>query len=136
MAKRGPKEITSEHKHAMEVGRAEGRIVRDYLEMLRMAKPKRGRKRTADSIKARLAAVMEEIPEASPLDELKLVQERRDLENELEAMNSTSNLSDLEADFVKVAKSYGSRKGISYGSWREVGVAPSVLKRAGISRGD
>lgn len=136
MAKRGPKEITSEHKQAMEVGRAEGRVVREYLEMLRMAKPKRGRKRTAESIRARLNAVLEEIPSASPLDELKLIQERRDLESELAAMTKTSDLADLEAEFVKVAKRYGGRKGISYGSWREVGVPAAVLKQAGISRSE
>jgi hypothetical protein len=35
---------------------------------------------------------------------------------------------------VKVAKGYSARQGISYASWREVGVEPSVLKKAGISR--
>jgi len=35
---------------------------------------------------------------------------------------------------VEVAKSYSSRKGISYAAWREVGVEPAVLKKAGISR--
>lgn len=40
----------------------------------------------------------------------------------------------LEQDFIKVAAEYGRRKGISYAAWREVGVAPAVLKEAGISR--
>ena len=48
--------MTDSHKAALERGRAEGRIVRDYLEALRSNKPKRGRKRTADSINKRLAA--------------------------------------------------------------------------------
>jgi hypothetical protein len=34
-----------------------------------------------------------------------------------------------------VAKSYSAKKGISYGAWREFGVSPEVLKKAGISRG-
>ena len=40
----------------------------------------------------------------------------------------------LEAEFVKVAKSYGERTGVSYAAWRAVGVTPAVLKAAGISR--
>jgi hypothetical protein len=40
----------------------------------------------------------------------------------------------LEKDFVKVARAYGSRKGISYTAWRSVGVSAGVLQRAGIAR--
>ena len=40
----------------------------------------------------------------------------------------------LEAGFVKIAKSYSNRKGISYTAWRAVGVQPNVLKKAGIPR--
>ena len=133
-AKRGPKEMTPEHKAALERGRAEGRVVREYLEALRNSKPKRGRKRTPDSISKRLAAVERELAEASAIDELQLVQERRDLTAELEAMGSTVDISALEQAFVGVAKAYGDRKGISYASWREVGIAASTLANAGISR--
>jgi hypothetical protein len=35
---------------------------------------------------------------------------------------------------VKVAKSYSQRQGISYATWREVGVEAAVLKAAGVSR--
>lgn len=133
-AKRGPKEMTPEHKAALERGRAEGRVVREYLEALRTSKPKRGRKRTAESITARLAKIEGELVDASAIDELQLVQERRDLTAELEAMGSSVDISALEDDFVGVAKAYGERKGISYGSWREVGVAPATLTRAGITR--
>jgi hypothetical protein len=40
----------------------------------------------------------------------------------------------LESAFVKSARSYSERKGISYAAWRQVGVEPAVLKKAGISR--
>ncbi len=135
MAKRGPKEMTPEHKAAMERGRAEGRIVRDYLEALRNSKPKRGRKRTPDSIKKRLDAIERELGDASAIDELQLVQERRDLTAELGSIDAGVNLSELEDKFVGVAHEYGVRKGISYASWREVGVSAATLKRAGIGRG-
>lgn len=133
--KRGPKEMTDEHKAALERGRAEGRVVRDYLEGLRSAKPKRGRKRTPDSIRKRLDKIDEALADASAIDELQLVQERRDLIIELENMDSGVDLTELENAFVGVAKAYGERKGISYASWRDVGVPAATLKSAGISRG-
>lgn len=127
--------MTPEHKAALERGRAEGRAVRDYLEALRNSKPKRGRKRTPESITARLAKIEQLLGDATAIDELQLVQERRDLTAELEAMDSTVDISALEDAFVAVAKDYGERKGISYGSWREVGVSAATLTRAGITRG-
>jgi hypothetical protein len=135
MAKRGPKEMSAQHKAAMEQGRAESRAVRDYLEALRSSKPKRGRKRTPDSIKKRLDEIDRELVDASAITELQLVQERRDLTAELESMGSSVDIAELEAAFVQVAKSYADRKGISYGSWRDVGVSATTLKRAGITRG-
>jgi len=135
MAKRGPKEMTPEHKAAMERGRAEGRVVRDYLEALRNSKPKRGRKRTPESIKKRLDAIERELGDASAIDELQLVQERRNLTAELDSIGAGVDLGELEDKFVGVAREYGARKGISYAAWREVGVSAATLKRAGIGRG-
>lgn len=134
-AKRGPKgPMTDEHKAALAVGRAESKVVRDYLDALRANKPKRGRKRTTDSIKRRLTEIEDELLEADPLNEVKLVQERMDLEAELENMDGGVDLGTLEDDFVKVAKNYSVRQGISYAAWRAVGIEPSVLQKAGISR--
>lgn len=134
-AKRGPKEMSDSHKAAMERGRAEGRVVRDYLEALRSTKPKRGRKRTAESITARLAKIDDELVDASAIEELQLLQERRDLQAELDSMGSGVDLDELESSFVEVAKAYGERKGIAYATWRDVGVSAATLKRAGIGRG-
>lgn len=134
-ADRGPKVVTDEHKEAMRQGRQESRIVADYLEALRSSKPKRGRKRTVESITARLEAIDDELATANAITELKLVQERRDLQAELETMDDDIDISAMEEAFVGVAKAYGERKGISYGSWREVGVPAAVLKHAGITRG-
>ena len=50
-------------------------------------------------------------------------------------MGAATDLTELENSFVEVAKAYGDRKGISYASWREVGVTAAVLKRADIGRG-
>src|SRR5690606_34993392 len=98
-------------------------------------RPKRGRKRTPDSIKKRLDAIETEIATANPVKRLQLVQERLDLTAELDAGTESVDLSALEADFVAAAKGYSERKGISYAAWRELGVPASALKAAGISRG-
>ena len=126
--------MTDSHKAALERGRAEGRVVRDYLEALRSNKPKRGRKRTGDSINKRLAAIEAELPSASAIEELQLIQERRDLNDELASLGSGIDVGEIEDQFVAVAKGYGDRKCISYASWRDVGVSAATLKRAGISR--
>lgn len=126
--------MSDDHKAALAKGRMEGRVVRDYLEGIRATKPKRGRKRTPDSVKKRLEAVETELTSASPIEELLLVQERRDLQAELAAKSDTIDMDALEADFVEVAKSYSDSKSISYASWRDVGVPADVLKRAGINR--
>lgn len=126
--------MSDTHKAALARGRAEGRAVREYLDALRANKPKRGRKRTPDSVTRRLEAIDAELEAADALGELRLVQERRDLQLELEAMGDGVDLDALEQAFVNVADSYSNRQGISYASWREVGVPAAVLKRAGISR--
>lgn len=128
--------MSDEHKAALAKGRMEGRVVREYLEGLRATKPKRGRKRTVDTIEKRLRAIESELAAASALDELLLVQERRDLEAELAAKSDAVDMDALEDAFVGVAKSYSTSKSISYSSWRDVGVPAATLKRAGISRSD
>jgi hypothetical protein len=126
--------MTKAHKEALATGRNESRIVRRYLEALAANKPKRGRRRTVSSVERRLAVVEEAIESADRITMLKLSQERLDLLNELEAMSADDGMKELEEDFVGIAAKYGSRQGISYAAWREVGVQPEVLRRAGISR--
>jgi hypothetical protein len=126
--------MSDQHKAALAQGRTEGKTVRAYLDALRANKPKRGRKRTTDTIHKRLAAIDLQLADADPLTELRLVQERRDLAAELESIDQRVDLESFEAEFIKVAKSYSERQGISYAAWREVGVAPSVLTKAGLTR--
>jgi len=126
--------MSADHKVALAQGRSEGRAVRDYLAALRANKPKRGRKRTPDSIKKRISGIEDQLATADPLTEVKLIQERFNLSRELETMDSQIDLQSLEDGFVDVASSYSARQGISYAAWREVGVPASVLKRAGVGR--
>jgi uncharacterized protein YicC (UPF0701 family) len=134
MAARRKTTMTPTHKRALAEGRELGRAVKRYLDALDQNRPRRGRKRTTESVKRRLDAVSKQLAEAAPLQRLQLVQERMDLKRELEQMDTNVDLSALERDFTKVARTYSQRKGISYAAWRELGVSADVLKRAGIGR--
>jgi hypothetical protein len=123
--------MSDDHKVALAIGREQGRAVRSYLAALESSAPKRGRKRTPESIAKRLSAIESELPGADPLRRIAMVQERLDLTAERDAMQQTADISALEAGFVAVAKSYSERKGISTVAWRQVGVPASVLKAAG-----
>ena len=128
------REMSEEHKAALAEGRRQGRAVRDYLEALEQQRPRRGRKRTVESIQAQLAKIEDQLDAADPVKKLQLIQDRMDLQAELEANENKADLEALENDFVEAAKGYSERKGISYAAWREMGVEASVLKKAGISR--
>jgi hypothetical protein len=131
-----PKQMTAAHKEAMAEGRKEGQAVKAYLDALEQHRPRRGRKRTKESIAKRLGAIDQALPDVSSLKRLQLIQERRDLQAEAAGMDGAApDLSALESNFARVAKSYGERKGIAYATWRDLGVSGDTLKRAGITRG-
>lgn len=131
--KRAP--MSDEHKQALAEGREQGRGVRLYLEALEKNRPKRGRKRTQDSISKRLETIDQKLPEADPLTRLHLIQERLNLQTELESLKAKTDLTELEQAFIVAARSYGERKGITHAAWRALGVPADVLRKAGISRG-
>ena len=133
-AKRTKSPMSDEHKKALALGRDQGRAVRRYLEALEAHKPKRGRKRTPESIVRRLGVIEERLESADALTRLQLVQERMDLQIELATKSEGVDLTALEDEFVRAAGDYGARKGISYRAWREAGVDAAVLTRAGIRR--
>ena len=133
--KKAPKRAMSDgHKAALAAGREEGRAVRRYLEALDANRPKRGRKRTADSISRRVEVIDDELVGADPLRRVLLIQERIDLGEELAGLQDATDVAELEHGFVAVARSFSERRGISYAAWREAGVSASVLKQAGITR--
>jgi hypothetical protein len=126
--------LSEDHKAALAEGRSQGRAVRRYLEALEAHKPRRGRKRTSDSMRRRLEKIEGELVEADPLKRLQLVQERLDLQEELAAADTKVDLDALEKEFIAAARSYSERKGITYSAWRELGVSAATLKRSGIAR--
>lgn len=132
--KRSRTPMSETHKAALAEGRDQGRVVRKYLEALDAHRPKRGRKRTPESVQRRLATIETKLPDADPLTRLHLVQERMNLQSELSTTDNSIDLSELEDDFVVAAGAYGKRKGITYAAWRQLGVDAAVLRRAAIKR--
>ena len=128
------KPMSTGHKAALARGRAESATVRHYLEALETSKPKRGRKRTPASIDRRLATIDSQLGSADALTRLHLLQEQKDLMDERSRVDQVKDLTALEKQFIKVAKAYGDRKGITYSTWRAAGVSAAVLQKAEISR--
>lgn len=126
--------MSDDHKEALAEGRQQGRAVREYLEALEQHKPRRGRKRTPESIERQLAKIEGELASADPMKKLLLIQDRIDLTSELSSFGETVDITALEDAFVGSAAAYSERKGISYAAWRELGVDAAILKRANISR--
>ncbi len=123
-----------EHKAALAEGREAGRAIRQYLEAIETQRPRRGRRRTRESIEKRLGTIEEMLPHVDSLTRLHLVQERLDLRAELVTVDMAPDLSEFEAAFIAYAGPFSARKGISYDAWREVGVPRNVLREAGIQR--
>jgi uncharacterized protein YicC (UPF0701 family) len=124
--------MSAAHKKALAQGRREGATVRRYLEAIECSRPRRGRPRTAASIKKQLTAVEKKLTEAESLARLQLLQQQEDLESALSEITGVSEIASLEKEFVKIARAYGERKGISYQTWRRFGVSSSVLNAAGV----
>ena len=119
-----------------EAEKTEVAAVRDYLKALEQNAPRRGRRRTPESVERQLAVLEGEMEGTSVTKRLDLIQQRIDLEADLEALQQAGSvdLSALEAGFATHAAAYGGRRGISYAAWREVGVSSATLKSAGIIR--
>ncbi len=124
--------MSKAHKAALAQGRVEGRVIRTYLDVLEANRPKRGRKRTIESITRQLIAIRKELLTADNVTKLRLTQSRMDLERELKIKKANADIGKLESQFVKVAGAYSTRNGITHTAWREIGVSTQTLKRAGI----
>ena len=71
--------MSDEHKAALAEGRNQGRAVRRYLEALEAHKPKRGRKRTPESMQKRIDKIDSELAGADPLKRVGLIVNKADL---------------------------------------------------------
>lgn len=114
----------------MSAARRESAVVKAYLTALRGGP--RERRLDPDVVRARIERINEQLLSADVIGELKLVQERMNLEAELSRPRSGPDRAQLEAAFIEVAGRFSARKGIRYETWREVGVEPRVLRLAGV----
>ena len=110
------------HKEKLAQGRNDARAVKGYLEWLEINRPKRGRRRTEQSINARLAAIELELAECSPLARLNLYQEQIDLAAELESMSKKVDGTESRAAFIEAAARYAQSKGISKAAFKQMGI--------------
>lgn len=123
--------MSKEHKEALAEGRRQSRVIKSYLAALKSRRP--GRPVTRESLLSRLEQVDAQLSAAAdPLEAVSLHQLKLDLEDQLASFSESQNLEELEDEFVKYAKAYSERKGISYTAWRQVGVPAAALRRAGI----
>jgi ribosomal protein L17 len=81
-----------------------------------------------------LGTIESQLAGADALTRLHLLQEQKDLMDERSRVDQVKDLTALEKQFIKVAKAYGERKGITYSTWRAAGVSAAVLQKAEISR--
>ena len=103
--------------------------VRRYLislEPLRRGFPSVG------ALEKKLAATTEMISQAEGVKKLFLIQKRINLKAAIENRGKHVPTTELEDQFVAVAKTYSDNKAISRKAWRELGVSAKVLDRAGI----
>ena len=82
--------------------KSEVAAVRDYLKALEQNAPRRGRRRTTESVGRQLATLEGEMAGASVTRRLSLIQQRIDLEADLEALSQAASvdLTALEAGFA------------------------------------
>jgi hypothetical protein len=127
--------MSNQHKKALAQGREQGRAIRRYLDALAKQRPRRGRRRTAESANRQLRETVDQLASARSLARVELLQRRIDLEAEIASLGQAggSDLSELEAGFVAAAKSYSERKGITAQAWVQGGVPRSVLRQAGLT---
>ncbi len=127
--------MSAEHKVALAAGRREARAIKLYLDSL--GARKRGRPVTAATLTKRIKELEKRIAsEANSLKAVDLRQARLEAEQALAGAAESVDRSQLEADFVRHAREYSKRKGISYAAWREAGVPAPMLKKAGIGRAE
>lgn len=132
-AARKTRSMSDEHKSAIQSGRAQTKVVREYLEVLENRRPRRGPRPDPTKMRDRIESIDTELTTAEPLERVTLHQERMDLERQLEALEQGDRLEELEAGFVTVVGEYSRRHGISAEAWLAVGVSKGVLKRGGVS---
>lgn len=127
------RKLTDKEKAAIVKGREETEAVKAYLDSLG-TRP--GRRIDPKTIERRLAQAKQELNAAeNSLRKVELTEKVLRLEKALEeARKGGGDSQSLEKQFIQHAAAFAKRKGISYKAFRQLGVPPSVLAKAGIKR--
>jgi hypothetical protein len=131
----GKRTMTAAHKQALAEGRTMPATVNAYLEAINTPK-RRGRKVTTATLEQRLVKAQTSAKDASGIEKVVVAQEIRDLKAKIAQATAATprDLKALEGAFVKIAKRFGEKRGVTYGAWRDAGVPAVVLKQAGVAR--
>lgn len=116
----------------------ESTAVGDYLRLIQRkpAAPGKLRPSKPETLRKWLAAAEKAYVSLEGVARIKKLQRIRELRD---ALGEAAKVDDdkflrIEEGFVANAKSFADRHGIAYATFREEGVPPEVLKRAGIAR--
>lgn len=124
---------SAEHLEALDKGRRASKAVRAYLELIRDLGQPRKRGRQIDWQKRYDDAATALEKEEDVMSQLRLTQQLLEAQENLNQADETDTAA-IEAGFVEWAGWYSEQHGIGYNTWRQMGVAPEVLKHAGIRR--
>ncbi len=109
--------------------------VNRYLDAITVPK-RRGRPIAKATLEQRLSAARAQFERGVGVEKLLAAQQVRDLEARLArpATAIEADIKPLEAAFVKIARKFSENRGVTYGTWRDIGVPIEVLQKAGIKR--
>ena len=121
---------SADHKAMMAGVQRESRVVRNFLSSLEHRSEREQRPPPAD-IEREALTISQRLEEAVDLERLQLLQRREDLIG-LSLEGDATDYGELEKQFIVVARNWGDRESISYGSWCKMGVPEETLRAAGI----
>lgn len=126
--------MSEENKKAMALGRERSRWVDAYIKALETHKYKgRGAQRPdSDDLKKRISELTKVIASSTGVEKVLRIQEKADLEKQLNSFTEDERFRELEARFLSVIKQFSLDRGVSFDSWRIAGVPVRTLAKAGM----
>lgn len=110
---------------------AQAKVVGAYIDTLRQLGGYPYQQQDTTKLTEEIEKISAEIEASGGVHYLHLVEKRRALQFALASFDKAA-FSELEGQFVKVAKDYGAHCNITVETWREVSVPMEVLHAAGI----
>lgn len=117
---------------AITAGWRECQVVDRYLEHVRIERTRLTVRPTVQMIERRLTEIGREVKRIDGFLVFGTISKHGELSAQIRSLAEALDRLSTEDDFVAVAASFGRRHGIDYATWREFGVAHSVLARASI----